>query len=80
MNRNDKVELLKDFNTIEVDENRWKWILNHLDCGIIIYLDNDDTTGYFENETDIGSFNFDDYLGIGAESLLKVLGIKCESV
>ncbi len=77
-------DLLKEFNALQNDVEKWKWVKEHQHTGIVIMLDNDDTFGQLpdqEDPDDILIFQFDDYIGYGGvEELLKAYGIKSEGV
>jgi len=78
-------ELLKEFDLLTNDVDRWKWIKEHQHTGIIIYLDNDDTCGMLpdpDDEDDVLTFQFEDCIGWdeGVLNLLKAYGIKAECV
>lgn len=74
--------LLNQFNTLNNDKDRWDWVKNNQDSGIIIMLDNDDTFGVITNNNVDYIFQFDDYLGYsdGILSLLESFGINAEYV
>ncbi len=77
-------ELLKEFNALSNDVERWKWVKEHQNTGLVIYLDNDDTSGTMPDPCDADDvliFQFDEYIGIsGVENLLKAYGIKAQCV
>jgi hypothetical protein len=84
MNKDEKKKLVKEFDNLKSDVDKWKWMIEHKDCGIIIMLDNDDTTGLFKDDIRsndyVGSFPFDEYLGLGGEYLLTAIGIENDTV
>lgn len=57
------------------DFARWKWIADNQDTGIIVYLDNDDTIAYLQDDSgdDFSElpFAFHDYVG-SAEGLMDM--------
>jgi len=77
-------ELLKEFNALPNDVEKWKWVKEHQETGIVIMLDNDDTFGTLpdpDDEDDVLLFQFEEYIGSGGvKNLLEVLGIKGEGV
>ena len=85
LNKMNNIELLKEFNALTNDVDRWKWVKEHQDSGILIQLDNDDTCGVLpdpDDADDVLIFQFEDYIGWGegVENLLKAYGVKGESV
>lgn len=68
----------KEFNSLKNDIEKWKWVKNNQDCGIIIMLDNDDTFGIIPNQEGL-LFQFDKYIGWddGVFNLLEAMNIKC---
>ena len=70
-----------EFNLLKNDFDRWVWIKSHQHTGIIIYLDNDDTTGYIGDYEEY-SFDLDWYVvwSDGIQHLLNAMGIKNECV
>ena len=78
-------QLKAEFDKLPNDIERWKWVKEHQDTGIIVYLDNDDTHGILpdpNDDNDVVIFQFDEYVGWadGIESLLASMGIKAECV
>jgi hypothetical protein len=77
-------DLLKAFEALPNDVEKWKWVKAHQITGIIIKLDNDDTFGTLpdpDDKDDVLIFQFSDYIGYGGvEELLKAYGIRSEGV
>jgi hypothetical protein len=74
-------ELLKEFQQLKNDGERWGWLIKHKDNPhYVLKLDNDDTFLEFK-EVD-GWGQFDDYLGWGegVQNLLEAIGINAELV
>lgn len=77
-------ELQSEFDELKNDVEKWKWVKDNQDTGIIIYLDNDDTFGMLpdpQDKEDMLYFQFSEYIGWhGVENLLEAYGIKAECV
>jgi hypothetical protein len=79
-------ELSDQFNKLQNDGEKWKWVLNNQDKDIVVMLDNDYTYAVFTNtnteEDDDTILYFDYYIGDsdGILILLEALGIKAEEV
>lgn len=82
--------LIKEFDSLRSDKQRWEWLIIHQDQGLQLQLDNDrtiivDTTINPDDlEWDDESYwsSFDNYIGWseGVFNLLHAIGIDCESV
>lgn len=78
-------KLLEEFDKLPNDVERWKWVQSHQDTGILIHLDNDDTSGTLpdpDDPEDVLVFQFENFVGWdqGIDDLLKAVGIKAECV
>jgi len=78
-------QLLREFNTLNNDVDRWKWVKENQGEENLppVSLDNDDTCICINPESDNPAFlQFDHYIGWdeGVEHLLEAMGIKAESV
>tara|TARA_R110000868_G_scaffold48122_2_gene156805 strand:- start:510 stop:749 length:240 start_codon:yes stop_codon:yes gene_type:complete len=76
-------QTLKDFKKLKNDEQRWKFVIENQDKGIIVHCDNDDTFITIEDSDDDDNYDsFDNYIGWsdGVFCLLRVMGIRSESV
>ena len=77
-------KLQSEFNELKNDIEKWKWVKDNQDTGIIIYLDNDDTFGTLpdpEDKEDVLYFQFSEYIGYhGVQNLLEAYGIKADFV
>ena len=76
-----KNTLFNKFNSLKSDRERWQWVIDNQNLGIIVNLDNDDTF-ITVDDVDEGLGRFDDYIGDsdGIFILLEVLKIKAEYV
>ncbi len=72
----------EQFAELKTDADRWKWIMSNQGNGLVVYLDNDNTFIVNENDEDMDTLKFDDYIGWseGAQSLLTAIGIAHECV
>lgn len=76
-------KLIDSFERCKNDEERWNWVIEHKDDGILVYLDNDDTFvvlvdakgNRYEDDDWYGDFS--DYIGWseGVSILLDTIGI-----
>lgn len=75
-------KLMEEFNDLNDDKARWKWIAKHQQDGIIVWLDNDDTFATFRDDEDGNLMTFNGWLGNsdGVISLLDSAGIYSEGV
>lgn len=75
------VKLSKEFDRLSTDPERWEFVLNHKDEGIILNLDNDSTFIVIKGLEDWYG-DFDEYIGWsdGIFNLLEVIGIEAEGV
>lgn len=73
---------LEEFNNLENDVLKWKWIAANQNLGVVIMLDNDSTYGVVDLNNIAYIFDFDEYVGssYGVGSILTALGIKSEYV
>jgi len=75
-------EFIAEFQALSNDVDRWKWVINNQDTGVIVNLDNDETFITFkdENEEDYETFCY--YIGWsdGVTELLEAIGVRCEFV
>ncbi|WP_373031630.1 hypothetical protein [Sulfurovum sp.] len=73
---------LKELSKIEGDINKWKWLMENQEAGLIVNLDNDDTFVTDPDSEDDFCVDFDGYVGWsdGVISLLEAIGIKAEPV
>jgi len=85
--KKDIQKLYKEFESLETDVQKWKWIIDNQNKGITIYCDNDDTFACFDEEDEENEYNriileFDHYIGwsYGVFNLLDAVGIKSECV
>ena len=81
-------EVFDKFNSLKTDMEKWAWLMENQDKGILVKCDNDYTyieVEGFDEESDgwddtcFG--DFDDYIGwsSGVFDLLKTVGIKAEA-
>ena len=78
-----QIKLFKDFNLLNSDEEKWKFVLENKDNGITIDLDNDFTEGVFDQDVDCEyPLKFKNYIGNsqGVRDLLAALRVKCQGV
>lgn len=77
-----KSELLAEFDALKNDIDKWKWIKDHQETGIVINIDNDVIYGVLPGTDDMFILEFDDYIGTiwGILNLLKAYGINAEGV
>jgi hypothetical protein len=68
--------MVKEFLENKTDEERWAWVINNKNKGIIVLLDNDTTHWCFENNNDV-CYKFDRCIGYCTQ-LLDCLGIDYE--
>lgn len=74
---------LKEFGKLTSDIEKWKYLINSKNCGLIVMLDNDSTFVVDENNKYNGEYvNFSHYIGWsdGVMELLSSLGINFETV
>ena len=64
-----------EFKKLNLDSERWQWLLDNPEVDYQVYLDNDDTFVTFDGHDDV--ISFDEYIGrsYGVVTLLDVLGI-----
>jgi hypothetical protein len=76
------MKLHDEFMSLKNDAEKWRWIIDNQNKGIIIMLDNDDTYGVIEYMEDSPIFQFDNYIGWpdGIFDLLSAIGIKSDYV
>jgi len=74
--------LVKEFESLKNDKERWLWAVNNQDKGITVNLDNDDTFITFDNIEDGPILQFDWHIGWadGIQHLLSAIGIKADCV
>ncbi len=75
-------EIIKKFESIETDKDKWVWVQNNQDLGITVNLDNDDTFITVDSDENGEYGQFHGYIGWsdGVFDLLEVMGIKADSV
>lgn len=81
--KTEAIKLLSQFRDLDNDVQRWRWVAKNQGKGFKVMLDNDSTWIEFDcSQGDELYADFDDYLGWseGAFSLLKAIGVECESV
>jgi hypothetical protein len=73
-------EIFETFNNFKTDMERWSWLMNNQDKGIVVKCDNDNTYIVVDGDDD-DSASFRSYIGWddGVFELLKAVGIKAES-
>lgn len=71
-------ELIKEFKTLEDDEERWSWVKDHQTDGVIVNCDNDSTFITIGDEY----ADFEEYVGWtdGIFKLFKAININATSV
>ena len=72
--------LFKQFNELKTDADRWQWVIDNQDKGVLVNLDNGDT--YITIDGTPGHADFEHYLGWseGVFDLLDAIGIRAEGV
>lgn len=77
-----KLAKIEELRACKTDKERWRWLLDNKDSGLIVMLDNDDTFVSDPDDEGADVVQFDWYIGWsqGVIDLLDVLGIKAEEV
>ena len=81
-------EIEKHWDSLPSDIERWQWIRDNQDTGVVVMLDNDDTYATIEDEdsykeeADSVLLQFNHYIGCadGAGYLLESMGIAYSEV
>jgi len=73
---------IAEFQALSNDVDRWKWVINNQDTGVIVNLDNDETFITFKDENEEDYETFCHYIGWsdGVTELLEAIGVRCEFV
>ena len=70
--------MVKKFAKNATDSEKWQWVLENKDNGIIVALDNDETYVIDEDGDEVINFTYP--IGQRVSILLEVLGIEAECV
>ena len=80
-----KKKMIKEWESLDNDTDRWRWFIKNQNKGVMVLLDNDSTFGVFKEDhedwtcTEPYTFYFDGCIG-QASILLDCIGIENDGV